>query len=142
MALLFSRLQFIFVPLDLGSLNAVASGVADSNFKPPFEREISLNYSSGLNHYFVIQRAWTQLNKALLLDTFKFLEAHARAYANLHTIIGLWEVMADFPNVEESVNGTVPALRDFRSIAGLPPRKRTKRTRQEVGRPSKKGRGE
>ncbi|THH05479.1 hypothetical protein EW146_g9890 [Bondarzewia mesenterica] len=151
---LFARSEYILVPLDLGSLNAIArasSGNADPNIKPPYDRQISLGYSDSLNPYFVIQRAWSQFSKVLLLNTYKVLEVHGRAYADLRTIVGLWEDMADFPKIEGDDDipecivrppQDIGSFADYPgSFADLPPRKRTKRTRQEVGRPSKKGRG-
>ncbi|THH10417.1 hypothetical protein EW146_g8377 [Bondarzewia mesenterica] len=75
-----------FVPLDLGGLNATArawGGNAVPKIRPPYDRQISLGYSDSLNPYFVIQRAWSQFRKVVLLNTYKVLEVHGRAYADL-----------------------------------------------------------
>ncbi|THH10422.1 hypothetical protein EW146_g8378 [Bondarzewia mesenterica] len=116
-------------PRSLNAIPRASSGNAIPNIKPPYDRQMSLGYSNFLNPYFVIQRAWTQLNKVLLLNTYKILEVLGQAYADLHLIVALWEAMADFPKIEgvdDIPERIVQARRDYGSFADLPQRKRTK----------------
>ncbi|THH05797.1 hypothetical protein EW146_g9801 [Bondarzewia mesenterica] len=99
----------------LNTIARVSDGRVLSNLNHSQENGISLDRSDILYFYFVIQRAWTQLNKALLLNTFKIFEIHTKVYANLRTIVGLWEDMADFPIFE----GAGSALSNFYAQNGL-----------------------